>query len=122
MTPLLAAAALALAAANPTETVQLGKLGTVTAGQQGSGTLARFSLHGLPAGTRARAVLNAGTCKRPSASFAGAGSARVDPRGRAVWKAKVPVAWSIVADGGHVFRVVGANGKPLACGVVPGMS
>jgi hypothetical protein len=122
MTPLLAAAALALAAANPTETVQLGTLGTVTAGQHGSGTLARFSLHDLTPGSRVRAVMNAGTCRQPGASVVAAGSARAGAAGRARWSATVPVAWRIVGDGAHVFRVVGANGKTLACGVVPGMS
>jgi hypothetical protein len=122
MTALLAAAVLALGAAAPTETVRLGALGTLTTGQQGSGTLARFSLHDLRPGSRVRAVMNAGTCRRPGASVVAAGTARVGADGRARWSAKVPVAWSIVGDGGHVFRVVGANGKTLACGVVPGMS
>jgi hypothetical protein len=126
------AAAAAIGASNPTETVQLrplagsGVTGTVTAGARGAGTHAVFALRGLKPNTPVRALMQAGTCARTGASLASAGGAKAGASGTARWSANVlfraqPVAWRIVADGGHVFRIV-AGGRAVACGVVPGMS
>jgi hypothetical protein len=72
-----------------------------------------------------RAVMQAGNCKKHGASFATVGSARANANGVARWSASVlfrtePVAWDVIADGAHVFRIVG-GARALACGVVPGM-
>jgi hypothetical protein len=126
----LATAGAALAV-NPTETVRLKAAGsrvtgTATAGAAGQGTRVVFKLRGLPAGAKVRAVFLAGTCKAASASFATAGSGVADGKGSAAWTATIrfhgaPVSWSTAADGGHLINVV-ADGKVVACGVIPGMS
>jgi Cu/Zn superoxide dismutase len=126
----LATAGAALAV-NPTETVPLKAAGspvrgTVTAGAAGKGTRVVFKLRGLPANAAVRAVFQAGTCARPSASFAAAGSALADAKGVASWTGTIrfhgtPVSWKTAADGGHLIAVV-VGGKVVACGVIPGMS
>jgi Cu/Zn superoxide dismutase len=126
----LATAGAALAV-NPTETVMLQAAGspvtgTVTAGASGKGTRVLLRLRGLPAKARVQAVFQAGTCARPSASFAAAGSAVADAKGSVAWRGTVrfhgaPVSWKTAADGGHLIAVV-VGGKVVACGVIPGMS
>jgi hypothetical protein len=81
----------------------------------------RFSLHGLKPGSSVRAVVNAGTCRRPGASFLGAGGAQSGSTARAAWRANVRLAWSTAADGSHVVRVI-VDGRAVACGAIPGMS
>jgi hypothetical protein len=118
-------------AVNPTEGVKLSAVsgskvtGLATAGQRGKGTHVVFVVRGLQSGAKVRAVMQAGKCSKPSASFATAGSATADAKGVARWSASVlfrgqPVAWSTISDGAHHFTIVGAG--RLACGVVPGMS
>jgi hypothetical protein len=126
----LATAGAALAV-NPTETVELKAAGspvtgTATAGAAGKGTRVVFKLRGLEAGAKLRAVFHAGTCARPGASFADAGSAVADAKGIASWTATIrfhgaPVSWKTAADGGHLLAVV-SGGKVAGCGVIPGMS
>jgi hypothetical protein len=126
----LATAGAALAV-NPTETVLLKAAGspvkgTVTAGAAGKGTRVAFKLRGLSANATVRAVFQAGTCARPSASFAAAGAAVADAKGLASWTGTIrfhsaPVSWKTAADGGHLIAVV-VGAKVVACGVIPGMS
>lgn len=117
--------------ANPTEGVRLTAVGgskvsgLATAGARGKGTQVSFVVRGLQPGTKVHAVMQAGTCAKPSASFATAGSATADANGVARWSAGVrfhgqPVGWSTIADGAHHFSIVGA--RRLACGAVPGMN
>jgi hypothetical protein len=126
-----AVAATAAFAINPTEGVKLSAdagstvSGLATAGRRGKGTHVVFVVRGLQPGAKVRGVMQAGTCAKPSASFATAGSATADAKGVARWSAGVlfrgePVAWSTISDGAHHFSVVGV--RRLACGVVPGMS
>jgi hypothetical protein len=125
------AVATAALAVNPTEGVKLTAVGgskvsgLATAGARGKGTHVVFVVRGLEPGAKVRAVMQAGKCSKPSASFATAGSATADANGVARWSASVlfrgePVTWSTISDGAHHFNVVGA--RRLACGVVPGMS
>ena len=137
---LLAAAAAALVTpvalaggtANPTERVQLQPLAaspvraTAVVGRHGRGTQVAVDVSKAPPHARVRAVLNAGTCFKRSASFADAGSARNNGDGRAHWTARIlfhngPVGWDTVADGGHILVLI-INGKAAACGSIPGMS
>jgi hypothetical protein len=129
VTLLLAAGA---GAVNPTEGVALkavaesGVAGKATAGARGAGTRVVFSIRGLAPGAKARAIMQAGTCKRSSASFAPVGSAAANASGTAQWSANVrfhgePVGWATIADGAHVFQIL-AGGRVVACGVIPGMS
>jgi hypothetical protein len=130
----LAAATIASAAtaANPTETIRLKPMsgarvtGTATMGAHGSGTRAALVVRGLGARASARALVHAGTCSRPSASFASAGSATAGAHGVARWTGSVrfraqPVAWTTIADGAHVLAIVSGQGV-VACGAIPGMS
>jgi hypothetical protein len=125
------AVASAAFAVNPTEGVKLSAVGgskvtgLATAGQRGKGTHVVFVVRGLEPGAKVRAVMHAGRCAKPGASFATAGTATADAKGVARWSAGVlfrgePVAWSTISDGAHHFSIVGA--RRLACGVVPGMS
>ena len=122
----VALAALTLAAA-PTEGVPLGAHGKAVVGQRGAGTYATFTVEGLKPGATVHAILQSGTCKRPSASVASVGSARIGADGRAAWGAfarfrREHVAWSTVSDGGHVIvLLVGGRGR-VGCGAIPGMS
>jgi hypothetical protein len=120
------------AAANPIEGVILkpvatsGVTGKADAGARGVGTFVRFKVRGLAPNATVRALMQAGTCKKYGASFATAGAATANANGVASWSAKVlfrtePVSWDVIADGAHIFRIVG-GGRTLACGVVPGMS
>ena len=115
----------------PTEGVKLSAVGSsrvsglATAGQRGKGTRVVFTVRGLQPGAKVRAVMQAGTCAKPGASFATAGKATANASGVARWSADVlfhgmPVAWSTISDGAHHFSIVGVG--RLACGVVPGMS
>ena len=117
----VALAALSLATV-PTEGVGFGTHGRAVHDANG----VSFTLRGLPAGADARAVLQAGTCTHPSASFASVGSGHVAANGRAAWTSRIrfhgrPVAWSTVADGKHVLRIL-AGGRVVACGAIDGMS
>jgi hypothetical protein len=125
--------AVTLATAAPVETVVLEPIassvkGTATVGVAATGTAARarFALTGIRPGVLVRAVVLAGTCKRPSASFAAAGAARATADGRARWSARVaiagsPVSWTTIADGNQVVTVI-SGGRTAACAAIPGMS
>ena len=124
-----AAATLAVA---PTEGVPLtalggsGVTGKATAGAQLAGTRVVFRVRGISPNAAVRAIFQAGTCAKRSASFAAVGSVHADAGGQAKWSARVlfhgtPVSWQTAADGGHVLVVIAA-GKAVACGVIPGMS
>jgi hypothetical protein len=119
-------------AANPTETIKLEPVGgaavrgTATLGARGSGTHAVLAIRGLAANGTVRALLHAGTCRRPSASFASIGSASANAGGVARWGSAIrfrtdPVSWTSVADGAHVVAIV-SGAKVVACGVIPGMN
>ncbi|HEY7398193.1 MAG TPA: hypothetical protein VH538_07825 [Gaiellaceae bacterium] len=120
-------------AASPVETVVLEPIassvkGTATVGVAGTGTTARarFALTGVRPGALVRAVVQAGSCKRPSASLAAAGAARATAAGKARWSARVSIAgrlvsWIAIADGDHVVTVI-SDGHAAACAAIPGMS
>src|SRR5882672_4922013 len=98
------AVATAAFAVNPTEGVKLSAVGgskvsgLATAGARAKGTHVVFVVRGLQPGAKVRAVMQAGKCAKPSASFGTAGSATADAEGVARWSANVlfrglPVAW-----------------------------
>ncbi|HEY6960854.1 MAG TPA: hypothetical protein VI408_03090 [Gaiellaceae bacterium] len=129
-----AAAALVAAttgvAATPTERVILASGAHLSAsavvGSAGTGTRVAFTVSGARPHAELRAILNAGTCRRRSASFAAAGSARADSRGHAAWATRLrfhggDVRWATVSDGAHVLVLI-VNGKAAACAAIPGMS
>ncbi len=122
----------AASAATPTEGVILAPLAPssikakAVIGQAGGGTRVSFTISGAPRRAPVRAVMNAGTCAKRSASFATAGSATTDAHGRAGWRASIlfrnaPVEWPAVGDGSHVLVLV-VRGEAVACGAIPGMS
>jgi hypothetical protein len=128
LTTLLVVAAVAV---SPTERMVLTPIAgahvtaAAVAGAAASGTRTAFTVSGVRPHARLRAILNAGTCKARSASFATAGSARAGAGGRASWTARLrfhgtDVAWSSVSDGSHVLVLL-VDGKPAACGAIPGM-
>lgn len=119
-------------AASPTERVVLKPFlgANVTAaavvGAAGSGTRVAFTVSGTRPYAQLRALLNAGTCKTRSASFATAGGTRADTHGHAVWTTRLrfhgtDVRWSTVSDGAHVLVLI-VDGRTTACGPIPGMS
>lgn len=129
---LVATLALDGTAASPTERVILAPIAgapvraSAVVGAAGSGTRVVFAASGAKPGAQVRAILNAGTCKARSASFATAGGTRADRRGHASWTSRLrfhgtDVRWSTVSDGAHVLVLV-VSGKPAACGAIPGMS
>jgi hypothetical protein len=120
------------AAAAPTERVVLAPTAgahvraSAVVGAAGSGTRVAFAVSKATPGTQVRAVLNAGTCKARSASFATAGGTRTNRLGHASWTSRLrfrgtDVRWSTASDGAHVLVLVVA-GKPAACSAIPGMS
>ena len=131
------AAAVALVAAgagsatSPTERVVLKPVAgahlsaSAIVGAAGSGTRVAFTVFGTRPHADLRAILNAGTCKTRSASFATAGGTRADTRGLAVWTTMLRfhganVRWSTVSDGAHVLVVI-IDSKTAACGTIPGI-
>jgi hypothetical protein len=128
----LLAAPGALAEAAPTLTVDLvpaAKTKVVASANvtaQGKGTAIAIRVHGLKLGTRVRAILRAGTCHAPSASFASIASGTVGSNATALLHGTVrsrgtdPVAFDTVADGSHTISVLTDAGV-IACGRVPGM-
>ena len=130
----VAAAALAgpAAAFEPTETVMLlatkgSKVnGSVMVGAQGNGTSSAVTLSGLKPGATVSVLFKAGTCKKQSASFGTAGQGKADAKGTFTSAGSVlyrgaPVSFTVAGDGKHVLVAL-ADGKPVACGAIPGMS
>jgi hypothetical protein len=131
--PLIACALMLVpvaAAASRTERVVLVPIAgahvkaAAVASASGSGTRVAFITR-VKARAHVRAILLAGTCKMPSASFADAGGARADARGHANWTARLrfhrsDVAWATVSDGKHLLVLL-VDGKAAACGVIPRM-
>ncbi len=105
--------------------------GTAVATTRGGGTQVVFSLYGLPARAHVRAVMQWGTCRRPSASFSTVGGGTADTGGRARWSAPVlfhgmPTPLRTLTQGPHIFRVFETtlSGRyrrsgDEACGAVP---
>jgi hypothetical protein len=100
------AVATAAFGANLTESVKLtavggsGVHGVATAGARGKGTQVRFVVRGLQPGAEVRAVMQAGTCAKSSASFAAAGRAEASEACTSVRDAQVrsftlPFEWSV---------------------------
>lgn len=129
---ILTPVALAADAATPTERVRLQPLGasperaTAVVGPHGRGTRVTVDVSKAPPHALVRAVLNAGTCRKRSTSFASAGSARSDGAGRARWNGPIlfhygQVDWDTIARGDHVLVLI-IDGKTAACGAIPGMS
>jgi hypothetical protein len=89
----------------------------------GQGTNVTLEVQGLPAGAEARALLNAGTCAQPSASFAALPNLKADSNGKATATGSIlfhgtePVALATVADGQHIISI--QTDKVVACGVIP---
>ena len=119
-------------AVSPTERVVLKPLAgahvsaAAVVGEAGSGTRVAWTVTGARPHARLRAILNAGSCARHSASFATAGARGADDRGRARWVSRLrfhgaDVSWSSVSDGSHVLVLI-VDGKAAACGAIPGMS
>lgn len=87
--------------------------GTAVATARGGGTRVVFSLYGLPARAHVRAVMQWGTCRRPSASFSTVGGGTADTGGRARWSApllfhgfhSMPIPLRTLTQGPHIFRV-----------------
>jgi hypothetical protein len=92
--------------------------------KKGAGTQVRIAIRGLEPRGSVRAIVRAGTCARPSASFASAGAGKAANDGTAHLKAAVlfhgsqPVAWSTVAGGNHTIALI-AEGRMAACGAIP---
>lgn len=89
----------------------------------GEGTNVTLEIQGLPAGGDARAVMTAGTCAQPSASFASLPNLKADSNGKATATGAIlfhgtePVALATVADGQHVISI--QTDRVVACGVIP---
>lgn len=89
----------------------------------GEGTNVTLEIQGLPAGGEARAVMTAGTCAQPGASFATLPNLKADASGKAtatgpiLFRGTDPVALAAVADGQHVISI--QTDKVVACGVIP---
>ncbi len=79
---------------------------------------------GLPPGASAQASVQAGTCATPGASAAMLPSLTADAGGRAtasgfvLFRGAENVAFSTVADGGHVVSIT-SGGRVVACGAIP---
>jgi hypothetical protein len=92
--------------------------------ERGAGTQVRIAIRGLEPRGSVRAIVRAGSCARPSASFASVGAGKVANDGTAHLRAAVlfhgtqPVAWSVVTGGDHTIALV-AEGRMAACGAIP---
>ncbi len=100
-----------------------GVSGTALLIAAGQGTNVTLEIQGLPAGADARAVMNAGTCAQPSASFATLPNLKADSNGKATASGPIlfhgtePVALATIADGQHIISI--QTDKVVACGVIP---
>lgn len=100
-----------------------GVSGTALLMPAGEGTNVTLEVQGLPAGADARAVMNAGTCAQPSASFAALPNLKADSSGKATAHGSIlfhgtdPVALATIADGQHIISI--QTDKVVACGVIP---
>lgn len=89
----------------------------------GEGTNVTLEIQGLPAGADARAIMTAGTCAQPSASFASLPNLKADSSGKAtatgaiLFHGSEPVALAAIADGQHVISIL--TDRVVACGVIP---
>ncbi len=89
----------------------------------GDGTNVTLEIQGLPAGAEARAVMTAGTCAQPGASFATLPNLKADTNGKAKASGSIlfhgtdPVSLATVADGQHMISI--QPDKVVACGVIP---
>lgn len=99
--------------------------GSALVAAKNDGTRVTLTLYGLAPKTTVRALLHAGTCARPSASFTAIASARATAMGTANATGTAlfhgaPVSFIGVADGEHIVTVV-AGSRVAACGVIPAM-
>ncbi len=100
-----------------------GVSGTALLTPAGEGPNVTLEIQGLPAGADARAVMNAGTCAQPSASFATLPNLKADSNGKATASGSIlfhgtePVALATVADGQHIISI--QTDQVVACGVIP---
>ena len=87
-------------------------------------TQVSLQVNGLPPGASAQSSLHAGTCATPGASAAMLPSLTADATGRAtasgfvLFRGAENVAFTTVADGGHVVSVT-SGGRVVACGAIP---
>lgn len=119
------------AAAQGIETVPLnldpvgrsGVSGSAVLTPAGGGTNVTLEVEGLPGGADAQAILNAGTCAQPSASFVALPGLKADSSGKATATGPIlfhgtdPVALATIADGQHIISF--KTDKIVACGVIP---
>ncbi len=97
--------------------------GTALLTRAGAGTNVALEVKGLSSGAEARAVMTAGTCAQPSASFATLPNLKADSNGQAKASGPIlfhgtdPVALEAVADGQHVISI--QTDKVVACGAIP---
>lgn len=121
----------AASAVNPYVHVKLrptagsGVSGSALVAAKSDGTRVTVTLYGLAPKAAVRAFLHAGTCARPSASFAAIVSARATATGSASATGAIlfhgaPVSFIGVADGEHIVTVV-AGSRVAACGAIPVM-
>ncbi len=100
-----------------------GVSGTAVLTREGEGTKVTLEIQGLPATAEARAVMNAGTCAQPSASFATLPNLKADSNGKATATGSIlfhgteAVALETIADGQHIISI--QTDKVVACGVIP---
>lgn len=130
----VAAGALAgpAAAFEPSETIVLAPApgakakGTATVKAAGNGTSVKLDLKGLTPRAKVVALFTSGTCRTPSASFGTIARGTATAKGAFAANGKVlfrnePVSFTVAGDGTHLVVIL-AGGKPVACGVIPGMS
>ena len=119
------------AAVNPYVHVSLrqrggsGVTGSAVVAAKSDGTRVTLTLYGLAPKSAVRALLNAGTCAKPSASFTLIVSAKATAAGGVSSAAQLAlggkqVSFFDVADGEHVIRIT-AGSQVVACGAVPAM-
>lgn len=102
-----------------------GVSGSALVAAKKDGTRVTVTLYGLAPRTAVRATLHAGTCAKPSASFAVILSTKATATGGASAAAQLvlggkPVSYFDVADGEHTITII-AGSRVVACGAVPAM-
>ena len=121
----------AAAAVNPYVHVVLrpsggsGVSGSALVAAKNDGTRVTVTLYGLAPKAAVRATLHAGSCAKPSASFAAIVSTKATAAGGASAAGRVlfhgePVSFIGIADGEHTITVI-AGSRVVACGAVPAM-
>ena len=99
--------------------------GSALVAAKSDGTRVTITLYGLAPKVAVRATLHAGTCAKPSASFAAIVSTKATAAGGATATAQIlfrgkPVSFIGIADGEHTVTVI-AGSRVVACGAIPVM-